>query len=530
MVVFTGCGKKPEPVVSHKQVEQKHSIERGNTPGNITSGGLAAAYGNWIYYRNKGVLYKMKKDGTGTVKISDDECQNINLIGGWIYYNRITTNDKKEFVEDGLWRMKIDGTSKAKLGDITNINIIGDKIYGIRERKEEKSIIGGESKHYPLSLCIMTIDGKQKIEKKDFFNSSLCGVDNMVVIDNWIYFTGSYEQTIVSELYKKKIDGTGEVLLADDVREEGDFFIEGDWIYYNDYTSDDYCYKIKTDGNEKIKLQNVKSILNAADGWIYYGDSNALYKVKIDGTELTRLLLKRDMILNKNENMFNQNFSDKLNITKNWVFYYNDYYSLIKINLSNIANGNSKTIGDFAKDICPKGMRLLETLEADVNGDNVNEYLLGFGEKEEEFRKVSFVVKNTSANTYSECGNLAIYNHQPFIVGNFSFINLDNSNKKQILIYHSYCYDDSPASPVSIVYEIANTNKKFPEPIEIYTIQREANGYSSREISDIDKDGVFELTEYEENTKNSGLMHYKKWDGKKFVKYKTEVVYSNPNE
>ncbi|MGE5329082.1 MAG: DUF5050 domain-containing protein [Deltaproteobacteria bacterium] len=533
ITTFVGCGKKPEPVVNPKPFEKQHISERGNTFGNIANKGLAAACGDWIYYSNKG-LHKMKKDGTGDTKINNDICKNINVIGDWIYYNKVTENKAKASnVEDGLWKVKIDGTSKAKLGDITNINIIGNKIYGVRERKEEKTEFDGD-KVCPLSLYIMSIDGKQKTELKDFFKSSPYRVDDMVVIEDWIYFSGGDLQQINLELYKKKADGAGEALLVDNVNEARSFYVDGDWIYYCD--DNEFGFKMKTDGTKKIKLQNVKSILNVVDGWIYFGDSNALYKVKADGTELTRLLLKRDMVLNKNEDIYDCDFFDKLNVTQKWGFYYDNYGSLIKINLSDIANGSSKTIGDFAKDICPKGMDLLETLEADVNGDNITEYLLGFGKKGREFQgvefqKVSFVVKDTAANTYSECGNLAVYNHKLLFIDNFSFIKLNKDNKKQILINYSG-YDDNNNQvnlPASVIYEI-DMAEKLPGLIQVYTITWKENGAPAGEIRDIDKDGVDELSEFEERTKNSGLMHYKKWNGKKFVQYKSEIVYLDPND
>ena len=58
---------------------------RGNTVGNIVNEGLVAKEGQWIYYRNlddDDKIYKIRTDGTGRTRISDDNSWCINVVDG----------------------------------------------------------------------------------------------------------------------------------------------------------------------------------------------------------------------------------------------------------------------------------------------------------------------------------------------------------------------------------------------------------------------------------------------------------------
>lgn len=77
--------------------------------------------------------------------------------------------------------------------------------------------------------------------------------------------------------------------------------VEGDWIYYSNISQDntDAIYKVKTDGTEKTKLAD-DSIMSSMDGkgfelygdWLYYFSKNeqgSLFRVKTDGSDSERL-------------------------------------------------------------------------------------------------------------------------------------------------------------------------------------------------------------------------------------------------
>ena len=63
---------------------QPQPTPRGNTAGNLVNWGLAAGQDGWVYFCNiydNRRLYKMKLDGTGSAKLSDDAVLSINVLG-----------------------------------------------------------------------------------------------------------------------------------------------------------------------------------------------------------------------------------------------------------------------------------------------------------------------------------------------------------------------------------------------------------------------------------------------------------------
>lgn len=99
----------------------------GNTPGNLNSGGIVQE-GDWIYFSNypdeDESLYRMRTDGSDTMLFSaQGKYRLINISGNWIYF---TLSD-----ENGIFRMKMDGTHREKITDLqaNRISIIPDWIY-----------------------------------------------------------------------------------------------------------------------------------------------------------------------------------------------------------------------------------------------------------------------------------------------------------------------------------------------------------------------------------------------------------------
>jgi len=101
----------------------------GNTTANITSGGIAAIQGEWIYYSfNNQNIYKIKQDGSKPVKICDsDDVYYINAIDDWIYYLSVVDNYS-------TYKMKADGSEKTKIeGNIMDgaIQLLNGEIFYI---------------------------------------------------------------------------------------------------------------------------------------------------------------------------------------------------------------------------------------------------------------------------------------------------------------------------------------------------------------------------------------------------------------
>jgi len=244
--------------------------ERGNTVGNIIYAGVVAVKGEWIYYRNpsdNNCLYKIRKDGTGAVKMSDDFCSYINVVGDWVYYNKFI--DVGDFGSGSLFKVGIDGNGGTKINDddACYINVIDAWIY-YQNRSD-----GGE-------IYKIKTDGTDKTK----LNSNYSLFVN--VVNDWIYYVVPMGH-INGNIYKMRTDGTEETKLTDD--ESGVINVVGDWIYYSCITETGLgFFKVGVNGENKTKLLDTVMSFNVNGDWIYYSD-DGLYKMQTDGTNKTKL-------------------------------------------------------------------------------------------------------------------------------------------------------------------------------------------------------------------------------------------------
>ena len=71
------------------------------------------AWAGWVYYANGSdgyMPYRVKLDGTGRVKIVNDETLFLTVAGDWMFYSNLSDGEK-------LYRIKIDGTQRSKISD-----------------------------------------------------------------------------------------------------------------------------------------------------------------------------------------------------------------------------------------------------------------------------------------------------------------------------------------------------------------------------------------------------------------------------
>lgn len=278
---------------------------RGNTVCNSYNFGIAAINGDWIYYTTglfeKSELYKIRTDGTGKTKISDDYAEEINVLGDWIYYANLTDNYR-------VYKIKTDGTGKTKvISDKTgDINIIGDWIYyandddNLRLYKIKTDGTGrvklGDDQATFLDVINQTIyytnvDDDFKLYK---INTDGTGREKLVdesvsriyVADWFIYYVDFTENR---NLYRVNFDGTNKTLISKESMKFPNFV--GDWVYYSNILDNGYLYKIRLDGTEKTKLNSRQSLcINVVGDWIYYvpnypGEGRTdVYKIKLDGS------------------------------------------------------------------------------------------------------------------------------------------------------------------------------------------------------------------------------------------------------
>jgi hypothetical protein len=272
----------------------------GNTSGNLVNGGETALQGDWIYYNQSNLnpgLYKIKTDGTGKTKLSNNGAKSINVVGDWIYYSN--GNDKLK-----IYKIKTDGTGESKLNDdiyISTTSVMGDWIYYVDEHG---------------MLYKIKTDGTEKSKQSD----ELFDYKTNIVGD-WVYYSNDNDSR---KLYKIKTDGTEKAKICDDA--PTCLNADGDWIYYSyslENGSTGALYKIKNDGTGKIKLSGgyVASI-NVAGERIYFSSSYneggmmLLYKIKTDGTGKTKICNDQPTFIN---------------VVGDWIYYGNYGWGEFKI-------------------------------------------------------------------------------------------------------------------------------------------------------------------------------------------------------
>lgn len=141
--------------------------------------------------------------------------------------------------------------------------------------------------------------------EEDYETSSYC-----FVVDNWLYFYG--HDYSAQHLIRKKFDGTGrqEIRFKEGQESASEIQFDGQYIYYGvDDEMEDLLnkqdgqdgkrviggetWRMTLDGKDHQKIFDQRLIdYVVQDGWIYFCDYEKdyyLYKMKIDGTEVTQL-------------------------------------------------------------------------------------------------------------------------------------------------------------------------------------------------------------------------------------------------
>lgn len=305
--ILGGSGAVSDYIISLLRKGVSDSIIKGNTSGNINSGGLAAVKDGWIYYHNVNggnSLYKIKTDGTEKMPLCGDAPFNINVVGDWIYYTNVVENYN-------IYKIRTNGTDRTKLNDDEswNVTVADNWIYYINESDGGclyKIDVNGASKtklneydskyldvkwdwiYYVNGddgriIYRMKLEDPSIVEKLE--NIYAWGIN---VSDGRIYFSNEMD---LHCLYKVNTDGTDLVKLCDDTAY--DIQVKGEWIYYSNASDGDKLYKIKIDGAEKTKLYDGDAyLLNIVEDYIYFihgQEELLLYKVRTDGTGLVEV-------------------------------------------------------------------------------------------------------------------------------------------------------------------------------------------------------------------------------------------------
>jgi hypothetical protein len=263
---------------------------RGNTPGNIVNDGLAATDGEWIYYSNpadEGRLYKMKPDGSGKTKLSDNkDAEYINVVGGWVYYARSGSY---------IYRVRTNGKDEAQLSKTaaTYVSVVDGWIY--YHNKADKG-----------AIYRMKTDGSEVTK----LNSQTSSYIN--VADGWVYYidiTGS--QLVKGPAYRMRVDGSEQTRLGD--RIVSNLNVAGGYLYYTEHPEGGEVTtgRMKLDGSEATTIANDNyRYLNVTADSIYYApdqDSGQLYRAALDGSGATRLADDKHV--------------KSINVVGDWIYY-----------------------------------------------------------------------------------------------------------------------------------------------------------------------------------------------------------------
>lgn len=289
--------------------EPQSIVQIGNTSGNLNNKGKYVSQDDWIFYSSlsqKGGLYKVKKDGTEKTKIMDGYQSYMNILGDYLYYS----GDGWE-----LTKIKLDGSEKEIFSKSAfHINVIKDYIYYTYGAGYQDGFI-----------YRMKTDGSEKSKLSSDHASQI------IVKDNWIYYTSYYQKLI-----KMDINGNSKTKLLSG-KSISELNVEGDWLFFN---YDRKLYKMKNDGTELICLSSDDArYINVYGEWVYYSNfSNKknLVRIKMDGTQRKEI---------------NQIKSFEISIIDNCLFFY-DMSKMVKLEIKEIDKDMELTclVGVFLRD------------------------------------------------------------------------------------------------------------------------------------------------------------------------------------
>jgi hypothetical protein len=289
----------------------------GNTAGNIYNDGLVA-------YRN-----------------------------GWLYTYAQS--------DEGLIRSRLDGSQKTSLNIYyaNNINVTNDAIYYLH------TLGDNSGKLYRTDL-----NGKNSklISSSEVMRS-------FIIYENYIYYINFNDN---DRIYRMKPDGTGKLKLTSDT-ECTSLSVTEDYVIYN--TPRYGMVRMDKDGTDrKLLREHGRNVLPIEDN-IYFintGDRSYIYKMKLDGTGLTKLA---------------ENGTLNFNIVGNTIYYSNTDDNNKFYAITTDGKARRKISSEKVRNLSAAGDYLFYLLDSN-SSDNV-------------FKKLKNVALKEENNTQDEAGNTA---------------------------------------------------------------------------------------------------------------------------
>jgi len=372
--------------------------------GEKIQSGLVVSLGDYIYFPNpsdNNKIYKVKADGTGKDKISNDSASYLVLADKWIYY----ANNSDGFK---LYKIKVDGTGRAKITDdgVKYINVSVSGIY--------YSNIKDEGKLYHVGF-----NGKGNKKISDESASYINVVGNSI-----IYRNGALK------IVKINSDGTGRTV----IQEEKVSFAKADndgKIYCGVQSDNRSIYSVNQNGGPSAKVFKTSTFYaEPLREWIYFTDNEKdnhntyysyIYRVKKDGTDLQRLSVEavEEFCIHKDIIVYRQLGSNG---------------NIYTMNLDGTQRKalNGKTVANSVTEICRE---LKDKIDFDITDNKMAEAYKkakevlaviikpGMSELEKELSIHDYLVKNVK------------YDHQVIDALNQNFVmNLDSHDAYNVLI------------------------------------------------------------------------------------------------
>lgn len=308
---------------------------------NIQSG-FVVSLGEYMYYSNpsdNNKIYKIKADGTGKAKISDDSTNSLLLVNNRLYYSNYSDGCK-------LYGINVDGTKRTEITK-DGANYINASTSGIYY-----SNIKDGDKLYGIGF-----NGKGNIRLSDERVSYINVVDNYI-----IYRNGS------QEIVKINSDGTGRAVIEEQKASFVKTNIDGN-IYYGNQSDNCSIYSINQKGGSSTKVLKTTAYNAETLGqWIYFLNSESdnpnayvsyIYRVKKDGTSLQRLSVE---------------MTDEFFIHKDKIFYKSlenkrDIYTM-NLDGSQRKAMEGKTIANSVIEIC---RALKDNVDFDISNSKMSD-------------------------------------------------------------------------------------------------------------------------------------------------------------
>ncbi len=294
-----------------------------NNASNIANGQVVDKYKNFTYITMNGI-YRYEKGFSNSEKILAEGFWGVHIVEDWLYTRSSETDNR------GMYRVKLDGSGMEKLSDEVGsyINVDGNSLY--------YSVVGiiNPSVALPVETNSLTIryDGSREgifkldIKTKDIIRLAEDKAMYLSLDGDWIYYLNYSEE---GRIYKISTNGKTREALGN---EAARFMVtEGEWIYYIANTGD--IKRIKKNSTEEetvLEANGMYHSINVSEDWIYIG----VHRIP-DG----HLLLAYN-IKTHEEKVLYEGYPQMINVIDSFVYFSskNEYTQM------NLENGEAVTV------------------------------------------------------------------------------------------------------------------------------------------------------------------------------------------